>query len=479
VTIASLGFLGFAIAVGLVYRFARPVWWRQSVLLIANLIFLASFASSYTSMIPLLGFLVIGYLSLHMCQRGVSRSGFVTILILVVALFFWLKRYSFLPQASFLPFVYNVIGLSYIFFRVMHVIIDAYSGDLQDRVTPVAYLNYVLNFTSLVSGPIQRYQDYASTQLCAERPPFDWPLLGRACERIVTGLFKVVVLAAILHAVHLRGLSAFASETTLAGHIMAVLVITVGYTFYLYCNFSGYTDIVIGTALFYRLSLPENFNHPFFSCSFLEFWSRWHITLSGWLKTYVYNPLVLFLMQRFPSPRVAVFLGVTAFFVTFFLIGLWHGQTSEFAVYGVVLGLGVSCNKLYQVEMARRLGRKRYRALTEHSLYRAGARGLTFTWFVFSLVFFWGNWQVIGQLAHGLGSVGIAAAFLGLALVASVLLTAGIALRNGCMRIQAFGAPVLLSRYSRTVSCTAMGAIAVAGLILLATPAPDIVYKAF
>ena len=254
---------------------------------------------------------------------------------------------------------------------------------------------------------------------------------------------------------------------------------TVGYTFYLYCNFSGYTDIVIGLARFYRLELPENFNRPFSATSFLEFWSRWHMTLSGWLKTYVYNPLVLALMARFPSAAAAPWLAVAGFFVTFFLIGLWHGQTSEFVVYGVVLGLGVSVNKLYQLEMARYLGRKRYRALTEVLLYRTAARGLTFTWFTFSLVFFWGNWAVIDQLADGLGVTGTALAAALLIPGAGILLAIGEAVRNAAIRVEAFGIPVLLSRYSRTIWVTAMGATAVAALTLLASPAPDVVYRTF
>jgi len=478
-TIASLEFLGFTIAVALVYWLVRPLRWRQSVLLAANLGFLATFATTAMSMVPLAGFLAAGYICLNACQRGVRRGTFVSILVAMTVLFFWLKHYSFLPEASFLPFSYSVIGLSYIFFRVMHVIIDAYGGDLPDMITPVAFLNYVLNFTSLVSGPIQRYPDYAATQLCAVRPSLTLPKAAIACERIIIGLFKVVVLSAILHTLHLQALADFAAATTTGGHIAAALGVTVGYTFYLYCNFSGYTDIVIGAAAFYGLVLPENFNHPFTSTSFIEFWSRWHITLSDWLRTYIYNPLTMALMQRFPSPRATPFLGVIAFFVTFFLIGLWHGQTSEFAVFGVVLGLGVSVNKLYQVEMAVWLGRKQYRTLANRPIYRALARGLTFTWFAFGLTFFWGNWAEIGQLARGLGLIGIVTAFMSLTVIATIVLAAALALRDACLAVRVFGAPVLMSRYSRTVWCTAAGAIAVAALVLLASPAPDIVYKAF
>lgn len=478
-TIASLEFLGFTAAVAILYWLFRPLWWRQAVLLAANAGFLATFVTGITSILPLLGFLAAGYAGLRACQRGLSRAAAAFVLVVVTVSFFWLKRYSFLPQSSFLPFSYSVIGLSYIFFRVMHVIIDASGGDLPERISPVAYLNYVLNFTSLVSGPIQRYPHYAETQLTAERPVLTWPMIGRASERIALGFFKVVVLSAILHAVHTRALADFAAAPAMSGRIAAVLTITVGYTFYLYCNFSGYTDIVIGAAIFYGLELPENFNHPFSSINFIEFWSRWHITLSDWLRTYVYNPLTMALMRRFPAPEATPFLGVIAFFVTFFLIGLWHGQTSEFAVFGVVLGLGVSVNKLFQVGMGMWLGRRRYRDVSGRRLYRAVARGLTFAWFVSGLVFFWGNWAVIGQLAHGLGLAGGLAAFGSLVVIAIAVLEAGVSLRDACLSIRAFGSPVLRSRYSRTVLCTAAGAIAVAALLVMASPAPDIVYKGF
>jgi alginate O-acetyltransferase complex protein AlgI len=89
--------------------------------------------------------------------------------------------------------------------------------------------------------------------------------------------------------------------------------------------------------------LPENFDRPFSSDNFLNFWSRWHITLSEWLKTYVHNPLLLNLMRRYPSPALQTCWGVLAVFVTFFLIGVWHGQTLVFVFFGVLQGLGVRC----------------------------------------------------------------------------------------------------------------------------------------
>lgn len=478
-TIASPLFIGFVLLVALVYNLGRTVVWRQAVLLVANLAFFGSFIPGLVQALPLLGFLVISYGALVLAQRGLSRLAFVAVMGGLLLLFFWLKHYSFLPQATFLTISYTVIGLSYIFFRALHVVIDAYSGDLRERIHPVAYVNYVLNFTSLVSGPIQRYQDYSAQQMSTVRPRLDWIVFGVAVERIATGLFKVVVLAAFLYGVHEQMLAQWQAEATLLGRVVTVLGLAVSYTFYLYCNFSGYTDIVIGAARFYRLELPENFDRPFSSTSFLDFWGRWHMTLSNWLKTYVYNPLMMWMMARITAPKLGPFLSVIAFFFTFFLIGLWHGQTSLFAAYGVLLGLGVSINKLHQVKMAERLGRKRYRALTERFWYQSLARGLTFTYFSFSLMFFWGNWKLLGDIAAELGVTGIVLASALLIAGSSLVLSLWVAARDIALRLRAGPTPVLHSRYARTVCVTTMGALAGAALAILASPAPDIVYKTF
>ncbi len=136
-------------------------------------------------------------------------------------------------------------------------------------------------------------------------------------------------------------------------------VVFSAYTFFLYLNFSGYIDVVIGLGSLLGLRLPENFDRPFSSAGFIEFWSRWHITLSAWLKDYVYLPLISSLMRPIsaavpPEP----YLGTAAYFVTFFLVGIWHGQTSEFFFFGFLQGAGVAANKLFQVLAAQRMGRK-------------------------------------------------------------------------------------------------------------------------
>jgi alginate O-acetyltransferase complex protein AlgI len=482
-TIASLPFLGFVIVVTLIYWISRDPRARQMVMLVANVTFASTFFATPLAALPLAGFLATGYGGFLLVRRDRSRLPFVAVLVTVITLFFWLKQYGFMPAASFLPFAYSTIGLSYIFFRTLHVIIDAHDGafDGQDigngpdgRVGPVAFVNYTLNFTSLVSGPIQLLGDYAADQLRVDRTPFAWATLGIAIERIAIGFFKVTVLGAILFAIHQNALAGLPAATGFNERVVAVLTIGVGYTFYLYCNFSGYTDIVIGAARLYGLNLPENFDYPFSALNFIDLWSRWHITLSSWLKTYVYNPLVLTLMTRFDSPRLQAVHGIFAYFVTFFLIGLWHGQTSVFAMFGVLQGLGVSVNKIHQLAMSNWLGRRGYRAVTERTWYRVIARGLTFSYFTLSLFCFWGSWAEIGLVLGVLGVTGV------VVVVVTMIVMSGLALaiaEGARGRLEGFA--VIHSRYVRTVWTTILAVTAVTVLMLMASPAPDIVYKAF
>ena len=210
-TIASFPFLAFAAVVALLYRLAPGLWWRQALMLAANLAFLATFAGSPVMFLPLLAFMAASYAGLRFITA--TRSGWPHggVIVCIVLMFFWLKRYSFLPPETWLPFTYTTIGLSYIFFRCLHLLIDAHelAGEPPEygAIGPVAFLNYTLNFTSLVSGPIQLFEDYARDQLRPAKPPLEWADSGIAIERIAIGIFKVVVLSAILDAMHREALT--------------------------------------------------------------------------------------------------------------------------------------------------------------------------------------------------------------------------------------------------------------------------------
>ena len=469
----SVSFLAFGAIAALLFNLAPRLVWRRMVLLAASAVFL--WEATTGSLLPLLAFLGLGYIELKMLESRRVRI-VAPIVVITIAIFVWLKQYTFLPSASFLRISYATLGLSYILFRVLHLLVDTSNGEIGEPVDLTSYLVYTLNFTTLVAGPIQRYQEFDKTLREARRPSI--VRTGRAVERIIRGFFKANVLALLFSLLQANALARVTNAPDELGRAVGGAAAIACYTFFLYCNFSGYIDIVLGIAQLLGLTLPENFDRPFSADSFIDFWNRWHITFSTWLKTYVYNPLLMSLMRRYPAEWLAGYGAVIAFFVTFFLVGVWHGQTSSFIFFGVLQGLGVSVNKLYDIILTARLGRKRLRALNANWAYRAVCRGLTFTWFSFTLIWFWSNWSQVAVLTKAMGAGAIAAALLLLLAVATLGLAVWETARNFLLTIQYHAIVVLRSRYLRTAWCTVMLLISITSGLLL-QQAPEIVYKAF
>ena len=489
--VPSLPFLALAAASACLFNLSRSQSWRQGVLLVTNLGFLLSLAYhpaaggapghgvfALGELLPYAGFLALGFGLIHALRRGVPAAAYGAGILALLLVFFWLKQYALLPQAIFITHPYTVVGLSYVFFRVMHLVIDARDPEAVRALTVIDYLNYTLNFTSLVSGPIQRLQDYEAT---ARRQPLSLgPAdMGLAAERIVTGLFKIMVIAVGLSVLQKQLLHQVLTDPALVIRVWRAALLTALYPVYLFFNFSGYTDVVIGVARFFRIRLPENFDRPFSACSFIEYWSRWHITLSNWLKTYVYNPLLTVLMRKVESRAFLPYAGALALFVTFFLIGLWHGRTWNFFFFGLLNGLGVAVNQVYRIVAVRRMGRKRFAAVSSGVIYSFVARGLTFTWVAFTLLWFWSDWPQLGQIASALGLGGILACGLIVLELSCFALAALQRIRAAALAPAIAGQPILLSRYTRTVWVSAMLTIIFAVQSVMNAAAPEVVYKSF
>ena len=475
---ASLQFVLFGLAVAILSNFSRSRAWRSAVLFLASLSFIGLLAPKPAVLIPLASFLALAYCWLLLIERSGSKLLSWGLVVIVLA-YIWLKKYTFLPEASFIRFPYLTLGLSYIFFRVLHLLIEAGDRSERPRIGLGAYLLYTLNFTTFVAGPIQRYDDFARDQFAEDPISLGPRVIGRQIERIIRGFFKVNVLAMLFNMVYVDALAQMSQPLSAPLKMYAACRLTVCYPLFLYANFSGYIDIVIALARLMRVRLPENFDRPFSASCVLDFWTRWHITLSNWLKTYVYNPLLVALMRRLPSPSLEPALGVVCFFITFFLIGIWHGRTSEFIVFGVLTGGGISINKLWQLALTRAIGRKRYKELAKNVSYRAFGRGLNFTWFAFTLFWFWGNWSLIRSVFGALGAFQWIEVWGAIWLATTALLGAWEWLRSALLSLKAAGQPLVTSRYARVVYASSMCLAAIVITILLSQPAPDIVYKAF
>jgi alginate O-acetyltransferase complex protein AlgI len=468
-TVPSWQFLVFALAGAAAFNISSANRWRNAVWLVLNLTFVSSFVGALGPLLPLAGFLALGYISMEATRIRRGWTAPVSV-ILVLAVFIWLKRYTFIPPALLLPSGYLTIGLSYIFFRVMHLVVDTGQG-AQERISVLEYMNFTLSFPAFISGPIQRLQDYQANNSL----PLGLPDIGWAAWRMVLGAFKVLILSAALHAWQLDLLASLTPELAMGPRLLSGALIVVIYPLFLYANFSGYTDFVIGIARLYRLRLPENFDQPFAAPNFIEFWSRWHISLSQWLRSYVFNPLLMTWLRRYRSARSKQYPSLVAFFVTFFLVGAWHGQTSEFLFFGLLQGGGVAGNRLYQVTMTKLLTPAGYGRLCANAVYRTVARGLTFTWFACTLIWFWSTWSQIVGLAEGLGLAASVLALLATVSAASVVLAIPDMLGAAGGSI----GKALRSRYTRTAFASAMILAITMAAVVLQLSAPEIVYRQF
>jgi len=422
-TLTSFSFVAFALAVALLSNAFRNTQWRSWVLLLANAVFIASYVDRPLQLAPLAAFLSLCFASVEIVRRRPSSGALWTALTVLVCSFILLKKFSFLSQAWLLPFPYLSLGLSYVLFRALHLLIDARQGELKESVSGKDFFNYTCNFLTFTAGPIQRFEDFRAQR---ERPiQLDEARVFQAFSRITRGFLKVAAVSAVVNnlfeAISGRLLDPKLASA-LAAPTFAVALVTAAacYTIYLYFNFSGYVDIVVGVGRLCGQELPENFNQPFLARSFLDFWSRWHMTLSDWFKTYVFNPLLRILAGRFRSAKAGPYLAVVAFFVTFAIMGVWHGTTAIFVVYGLVLGAGASVNKLWQVVAAQRLGKKRYKALAESRPAIYSSRGLTLAYFSLALTCLWLDLPQLLTILGRLGVLGTLACYLGLALAAAI-----------------------------------------------------------
>jgi D-alanyl-lipoteichoic acid acyltransferase DltB (MBOAT superfamily) len=247
----------------------------------------------------------------------------------------------------------GVIGLSYMTFRQVQLVLEAANAD--QPFSSVLWCSFLINPLTLIAGPIQTWKSHLQGLANLESPTFQQAL--SACHRIATGLIKVLIL---------KGIFAGQGDFTPLGQAGATwldwVIAFYSYYIFLYLDFSGYMDIVRGIAVLAGFAtLPENFNRPYLSTSFQDFWIRWHITLGLWARTYVFTPLLATLLRRWGAGRQGPAI-VGALFVTFFLIGIWHGIAWNFVIFALMHATGVSGAYLYRQWILRRFGKAALRS---------------------------------------------------------------------------------------------------------------------
>ena len=333
----SIPFLIFFFIVGVTY-FAIPYHYRWVLLLCASYLFYASFHPGYLFLLFSLT-LINYYAALRMgTNRVVSqrRRYLVFCLLSNIGLLLIFKYYNFFTQSltTFfgqyqIPFnipALNIllpIGISFYIFKNMSYAIDVYRGEKTPEKHLGFYALYVAFFPQLLAGPIER-----ATRLLPQlhkKFDFDYDRVIQGLRLMLWGLFMKIVIADTLT---MLVDPVYNSPQQYDGiHLMLA---TVFYAFQIYCDFAGYTHIAIGAAVVFGYKTMQNFDHPYIAQSISEFWRRWHISLSTWLRDYLYIPL--------GGNRVSESRRYFNLLIVFLICGLWHGANWTFIVWGGIHG---------------------------------------------------------------------------------------------------------------------------------------------
>jgi len=236
------------------------------------------------------------------------------------------------------------IGISFYTFETVTYVVDVYRGIHKPLNKFWDYQTYIILFPKLIAGPIVRYHELAD-QITdrSQNDTIDNRLTG--FYRFVLGLAKKVIIA---NHIGQQADTIFAMDYHTLNSYSAWIGI-LAYTFQIYFDFSGYSDMAIGIGKMIGFRFPENFNNPYISQSITEFWRRWHITLGNWMKNYLYIPL--------GGNRISVNRTYLNLWIVFLLSGLWHGASWNFVIWGAYNGTFLVLERLFLLKVYERIGR--------------------------------------------------------------------------------------------------------------------------
>lgn len=247
-----------------------------------------------------------------------------------------LTTYKLLGLSGNPHHILGFIGISYMTFKAAQIVIEIYDGLIKE-VRPFEYAYLLLFFPTILSGPIDRSRRFSKDlQKKVSRTEY-LELLGDGIYKILLGMVYKMVIAALLY---------FAmNQLGMGRDILSVIIYYYAYGFYLFFDFAGYSLMAIGTGYVFGVRVPDNFNRPFISRNINEFWNRWHITLSHWLRDYVFSRITMACM-RTGLRKNRTMIAVIAFMINMTLMGCWHGLTSYYIIYGLYHGVLLSCYEI-------------------------------------------------------------------------------------------------------------------------------------
>ena len=346
---SSLTFLFIFLPVTLLGYRLLPKGLRIGFLLLVSLIFYAWGEPLYVFL--MIGSILINWLiGFKVAGEGPRRKAWLALSVALNLLLLLVFKYTGLfwdtvkglfpaPLCEKTVAIRLPIGISFFTFQIMSYVIDVYRGRAKAQKSPVVFGAYVSMFPQLIAGPIVRYVDIES-QLDA--PDLSWEGFAAGIRLFVAGLGKKVLLANGV-AVLWRELSQAPGKTGILGAWVGL----VAYTFQIYFDFSGYSDMACGLGRMLGFRFVENFRYPYVADSVTDFWRRWHISLSTWFREYVYIPL--------GGNRRGLKRQVLNLLIVWTLTGLWHGASWNFLLWGLYYGVLLILEKLFLGKVLQKL----------------------------------------------------------------------------------------------------------------------------
>lgn len=327
-----------------------PQRYRNLWLILSGIIFYTYQIPAHTILILVLSLIIywISILVLDAIERNDAKrkKTYFTIGVVIAVLVLGYYKYWKMVVATWnswmealalerhmLPEVYILVPLaiSFFTFEYIHYLTDVYQGKIKNRSLK-NFILFIVFFPTLVAGPIKRFENF--NEQAVRGFSFSWENISYGSYRIMIGLAKKLIIA--------DGVSKWAdrlNEPELYDPLMLWIAVF-AYSFKIYFDFSGYSDIAIGSARLFGFKIPENFNWPYLTRNISQFWNHWHISLSSWIRDYIFIPL-----GGSRGKPVKVFL---TFMLVMAISGLWHGAAWNFVVWGLYHGVGLAVYNVYR-----------------------------------------------------------------------------------------------------------------------------------
>ncbi len=349
---SSIIFIFAFLPITLLLYYIAPEILKNPVLLLFSLIFYAWGEPIYV-VLMIFSILFNYVMGLDIEERrkigkDAAKRSLVFTVVIDIGLLGFFKYYGFFTENlnRILPFdlpeidVTLPVGISFYTFQTLSYVIDVYRGETQAQRNLIAFGTYVTMFPQLIAGPIVKYKDI-DDQL--ENRKISWDETGEGAAQFVRGLTKKVVFANSIGAVFSTLTAQGISEMS----VLSAWLACVAYTFQIYFDFSGYSDMAIGLGKMLGFRFLPNFDHPYVSTSITEFWRRWHISLGTWFREYIYIPL--------GGSYVSPLKHIRNMFVVWLFTGMWHGAAWNFVFWGLYYGVLLTLEKYFILKFLEKM----------------------------------------------------------------------------------------------------------------------------